>query len=91
MTNRDQGRKASAAADDSVTRKSAGDAKSAGKSQTRRGEDVTKQEREAGHRDAGVKGKSARPVGKSTARESTGVDPQEPIDPRGPTPKRGGG
>jgi hypothetical protein len=77
-------------ADDSVTKGSKA-ARQAGKSTTRRGEDVAKEEREAGRYDTGTKGKSGRPTGKSTARDSTGVAPQEPIDKESPTPKRGGG
>ncbi len=56
-----------------------------GESMTRRGEDVVKEEgKEPGRHDAGTQGKSERPVGTSTARDSTGVDPQDPIDPESP-------
>jgi hypothetical protein len=53
-------------------------------STTRQGEDVSKQEHEEGRHDAGAKGASDRPVGKSTARDVTGVDPQDPQDPNSP-------
>ena len=44
-----------------------------------------------GKGETGVKGGTNRPVGKSTARDSTGIDPQDPIDPNSPNVKRGGG
>lgn len=57
-----------------------------GQSSTRRGEDVTKEEGpEAGRHDTGTQGASQRPVGTSSARSYTGVDPQEPIDTDSPT------
>lgn len=53
----------------------------AGQSSTRRGEEVSGQEgKEAGRHDTGTQGESQRPTGTSTARDSTGVDPQEPIE-----------
>jgi hypothetical protein len=58
-------------------------------STTRRGEDVVKKEgKEPGRYDAGKKGRSQRPVGKSTARDYTGVNPQDPIDPDDPDRRR---
>jgi hypothetical protein len=52
-----------------------------GESTTRRGEDVAAQEgQEPGRYDSGTQGQSERPYGGSTARDSSGVDPQEPID-----------
>lgn len=52
----------------------------AGQSSTRPGETVSGQEgKEAGRQDTGTQGESERPTGTSTARDSTGVDPQEPI------------
>jgi len=73
------------ASDDSVTKSEAGGPEHAGKSTTRRGEDVPKEEgKEAGRQDAGAKGESARPAGTSTARDSTGVGPQDPIDEESP-------
>jgi hypothetical protein len=49
-----------------------------GTSTTRRGEDIVEDEGEEGRRTTGTQGPSQRPVGESTARDSTGVDPQEP-------------
>jgi hypothetical protein len=49
-----------------------------GTSTTRRGEDVVGEEGEAGRRTTGTQGQTQRPVGESTARDSTGIDPQEP-------------
>lgn len=46
-------------------------------SMTRRGEDVSKQEHEAGRYDTGTQGSTERPTGTSTARDFTGVDPQD--------------
>jgi hypothetical protein len=77
--------------DDSVTRDEMGDPQDAGKSTGSRGEDVKKRSQEAGRQDAGTAGPTDRPVGTSTARDSTGVDPQEPIDPSSPDLPRGGG
>jgi hypothetical protein len=52
-----------------------------GESTTRRAEDVAAQEgQEPGRYDSGTQGQSDRPSGGSTARDATGVDPQEPID-----------
>jgi hypothetical protein len=55
-----------------------------GTSTTRRGEDVVEEEGEAGRYETGTQGQSQRPVGKSTARDSTGIDPQEPDGPTMP-------
>ncbi|MGH2534869.1 MAG: hypothetical protein ACRDJW_21625 [Thermomicrobiales bacterium] len=56
-----------------------------GESITRRGEDIVKEEgKEAGREDAGMQGPTERPVGTSTARDSTGIAPQEPIDEESP-------
>jgi hypothetical protein len=53
-----------------------------GQSTSRRGEDVAEQDgKEAGRQDTGPKGASQRPTGTSTARDMTGIDPQEPIEP----------
>ena len=75
----------------SVTKNHSGNPKDVGKTTSRRGEDVAKQEKEPGRKDLGSKGKTNRPVGTSTARDSTGVDPQDPIDPSSPNATRGGG
>jgi hypothetical protein len=44
-----------------------------------------KKQREPGRYDVWEKGNTKRPAGKSTARDMTGVNPQEPIDPESPT------
>jgi hypothetical protein len=54
-----------------------------GTSTTRRGEDVVGEDGEDGRFATGTKGETQRPVGESTARDSTGIDPQEPSG--GPT------
>lgn len=59
-----------------------------GTSTTRRGEDVVKEDGKNGRYDTGTQGESQRPTGSSTARDSTGIDPQEPGD--GPTMPFGG-
>ena len=54
----------------------------AGQSTSRRGEDVTGADgKEAGRQDTAPRGASQRPAGTSTARDTTGVDPQDPITP----------
>ncbi len=56
-----------------------------GESTTRRGEDVADEEgKEPGRYDGAPQGESQRPTGSSTARDSTGVDPQEPVDDSSP-------
>lgn len=56
-----------------------------GESINRRGEDVIKEGgKEPGRKDEGTKGKTERPLGSSTQRDQTGVNPQEPIDPESP-------
>lgn len=55
-----------------------------GTSTTRRGEDVVDEEGEDGRFKTGTQGESQRPVGESTARDSTGIDPQEPSGPTMP-------
>ena len=47
---------------------------------SRRGEEVSGTEQEPGRKDMGKKGETERPMGTSTARDYTGVDPQEPKD-----------
>jgi len=44
---------------------------------TRRGEDVSDTEHEAGRHDTGTQGDTDRPTGTSTARDVSGVDPQD--------------
>ena len=55
------------------------DPSAVGESTTTRGEDVAKGEKEPGRKDTGTQGPSQRPVGTSTARDSTSIDPKEPI------------
>jgi hypothetical protein len=64
-----------------------------GQSTTRRGEEVSRQEgKDAGRTDTGTQGESERPTGTSSARDSTGVNPQEPItgSPNMPAGDQGG-
>lgn len=66
-----------------------------GESISRRGEDVSKQQGEEREPDGGegaegTGGVAKRPVGTSDADESTGLDPQEPIDDESPTMPAGG-
>ena len=49
-----------------------------GESTTRRAEDIAKHEKEPGRQDTGPEGGADRPTGTSTARDVTGVDPQDP-------------
>jgi len=52
-----------------------------GESVGHRGENMIAEEgKEAGRYDLGTQGPTNRPVGGSTARDSSGVDPQEPIE-----------
>ncbi len=56
-----------------------------GESTTDRGEDMTDRDgKEAGRQDTGTQGATQRPTGTSTARDVTGVNPQDPIDPNSP-------
>lgn len=55
-----------------------------GDSESRRGEDIARTESEAGRQTVGTKGQSQRPHGTSTASDSTGINPQEPIDEESP-------
>jgi hypothetical protein len=45
----------------------------------RRAEDVAKREDDEGREHLGTKGKSERPHGTSSARDRTGIDPQDPV------------
>ena len=58
--------------------KEASGAGSVGESITRRAENVA-EDKEPGRQDTGTEGKANRPTGTSTARDATGVDPQEPV------------
>ncbi len=56
-----------------------------GESEGRGGEGVVREESEPGRHDTGEQGQTGRPTGESTMRDSTSVDPQEPIDEESPT------
>jgi hypothetical protein len=70
--------------EDSVTEPGPGVPELAGKPGRPRGETEKLRAPEAGRRDAPPKGPAQRPRGKSTARDSTSIDPQDPIDPASP-------
>ncbi len=53
--------------------------KGVGTSESRSAEDTAKGEKEAGREDTGPSGGAGRPSGTSTARDVTGVAPQDPI------------
>ncbi|MEW9530517.1 hypothetical protein [Microbispora sp. NPDC049125] len=63
----------------------AASAQDVGPGPARRGEEIAQEEGEAGRETAGVKGRSGRPYGTSSAEDSTGVEPQEPVDADSPT------
>ena len=70
---------------DSVTKHEPGNPDDVGESTSRSGEEIGKKEgKEAGRKDTGSQGPTDRPVGESTMRDSTGIDPQDPIDPDSP-------
>ena len=69
--------------DQSATNADASTPLGVGTSTTRRAEDVVDEDGKDGRYDTGIQGESKRPVGKSTASDSTGIDPQEPTG--GPT------
>jgi hypothetical protein len=56
-----------------------------GESMSRRAEEYAKRKSEPGREDLGTKGESDRPVGTSTARDATSVDPQDPDHPGSPS------
>ncbi len=59
--------------------------KPAHQSGTGKGEEKAQQEgKEAGRQDSGTTGAAERPVGKSTAESSTGINPKDPVDPGSP-------
>ncbi|HUR23957.1 MAG TPA: hypothetical protein VMZ73_08825 [Acidimicrobiales bacterium] len=66
------------AGEQTATRADAATPGDVGTSTTRRGEDVVEEDGEDGRHRTGTQGESQRPVGESTARDSTGIDPQEP-------------
>jgi len=52
---------------------------------TSKGEEVLNKEgKEAGRYDSGTTGKAKRPAGKSTGRDSTSLNPSNPVDPNSP-------
>ena len=69
-------RDAAGAGDQTATSTDASTPLGVGTSTTRRGEVVTEEEQEAGRHRAGTQGPTDRPVGTSTSRDTTGVDPQ---------------
>lgn len=71
-------------AEDSVTVPAPGAPERVGKPGRARGEAERAAGPEAGRRDDARKGRTRRPTGKSSGRDSTSVDPQNPIDPRSP-------
>jgi hypothetical protein len=79
-----QNRQAPPVADDSVTRSEPGAPEEVGKSGRPRGEDDRKKGAEPGRKEKPPKGPSERPQGDSTGRDSTSIDPQDPIDPESP-------
>jgi len=67
--------------DDSVTVRGKGHPEYSGKSVTPRGEEMrTRKGPEPGRYDVGKKGHPDREGGKSTARDVSGVRPQDPVD-----------
>jgi len=78
---------AGGAGDQTATRADAATPGGVGTSTTRRGEDVGEEEGEDGRHTTGTQGESQRPVGTSTPRDSTSIDPQ---DSSGPTMPVGG-
>ncbi|MEP6917066.1 MAG: hypothetical protein ABJC89_15550 [Acidobacteriota bacterium] len=70
--------------DDSVTVPGAGHPEYSGKSVTRRAEDLRRQGIEPGRYETPPARDGERPGGKSTARDSSSIDPQDPIDERMP-------
>jgi hypothetical protein len=77
----------SGAGEQTATRADAATPLDVGTSTTRRGEDVVEEDGEDGRHRTGTQGESQRPVGSSTPRDSTGINPQ---DTSGPTMPVGG-
>ncbi len=67
---------AAGAGDQTATSTDASTPEGVGTSTTRRGEDVSDEEQEAGRQRTGTQGPTDRPVGTSTSRDTTGIDPQ---------------
>jgi len=55
-----------------------------GETDFRKVEDQGSSNKEPGRVDTGPKGATDRPEGKSTGRDSTGINPEDPIDPKSP-------
>jgi hypothetical protein len=72
------------AGDQTATRADAATPGDVGTSTTRRGEDIVEEEGEEGRHRTGTQGESQRPVGESTPRDSTSIDPQESSGPTMP-------
>jgi len=70
--------------DDSVTVRGAGHPEYSGKSVSKRAEEYAREGLEPGRYRTKPARRGERPGGKSTARDSTGVDPKDPIDRRMP-------
>ena len=70
--------------EDSVSRPTPGAPETAGKPGRPRGEEERARAPEPGRHDAPPKGPTRRPRGKSSARDTTSIDPQDPIDPDSP-------
>ena len=66
------------AGDQTASRADAATPGGVGTSTTRRGEDVVGEDGEDGRHRTGTQGESQRPVGESTPRDTTGIDPQQP-------------
>jgi hypothetical protein len=75
---------AGGAGDQTATRADAATPQGVGTSTTRRGEDVVEEEGEDGRHRTGTQGESQRPVGTSTPRDSTSIDPQDSSGPNMP-------
>jgi hypothetical protein len=75
---------AAGAGDQTATRADAATPQGVGTSSTRRGEDVVDEDGEDGRHRTGTQGESQRPVGTSTPRDSTGIDPQDSSGPNMP-------
>ncbi|MEV4455672.1 hypothetical protein [Microbispora sp. NPDC049633] len=56
----------------------------AGETLSRRGEETAQREREPGRDREGVRGEADRPQGRSTLEDSTGIEPEGPIDEESP-------
>jgi hypothetical protein len=69
---------------DSVTSSGPGHPEQVGKSKSAGGEHEKHRHAEPGRKDTAPKGRSRRPTGESSGRDSTAIDPENPIDTRSP-------